>query len=401
MSAVPSSTTSTTLRNSDLSNLANLLQSQQVRKLDFAVPSSAISSVSGNLVLSDTSAVMDESGVTPTVGTYSPTAVCDEHLADKLNIPTAYLKRLRSEHIALFDANVNGWLERDNRRHLLRLFRPDDGGVGIARAMLSDSYRAIDHLDAVTAIFEGLNQATASLPPDSLKVTGCDLTERTMRIRISVPSIRVLAPVLLGQYRNPFEDSPRRAEAYRRHGIAPDSDGRPVIFAGLEASNSEVGGGAFSICPRITALTCLNGNRITKDATRAIHLGSKLDEGIIAWSHETQKKSLELISLKMRDSVAAFLSEEYLGRVVQELEVLAGKPVTKPEETVKVVCSQLAFSKARTEEVLASFIRGGQLSAGGVANAITAVAQDVEDADEAAQLEGVVVRALELAAAAS
>jgi len=31
-------------------------------------------------------------------------------MADKLGIPVAYLRRLRAEHLALYDANVNGWL---------------------------------------------------------------------------------------------------------------------------------------------------------------------------------------------------------------------------------------------------------------------------------------------------
>jgi hypothetical protein len=56
-------------------------------------------------------------GVTMTEGRYRPTDVCDAGIADKLGIRAAYLRRTRDSHPALFDANVNGWLEREMEQH--------------------------------------------------------------------------------------------------------------------------------------------------------------------------------------------------------------------------------------------------------------------------------------------
>jgi hypothetical protein len=51
------------------------------------------------------------------------------------------------------------------------------------------------------------------------------------------------------------------------------------------------------------------------------------------------------------------------------------------------------------EEILAHFIRGGQLTAGGVMQAVTSVAQTLDDADAAHEMESQAVRALDIAAA--
>jgi hypothetical protein len=47
---------------------------------------------------------------------------------------------------------------------------------------------------------------------------------------------------------------------------------------------------------------------------------------------------------------------------------------------------------------LAHFIRGGQLTAGGVMQAVTSVAQTLDDADTAADLEAQALRVMDLAA---
>jgi len=65
-----------------------------------------------------------------------------------LGIPAGYLRRMREQQPALLDANINTWLsEAPQRRFLVRTLRGEDGGPGIARAFLSDSYRIVDNLD--------------------------------------------------------------------------------------------------------------------------------------------------------------------------------------------------------------------------------------------------------------
>src|SRR6266568_5032565 len=179
-------------------------------------------------------------------------------------------------------------------------------------------------------------------------------------------------------------------------GHAPGSE--PVLFAGFIISNSEVGEGAWSITPRIVAEVCGNGLPIIADVARAVHLGSRQDEGVIRYTADTQDKELALITARARDAVATFLSPAYLQAKVTEIERTAGVPVTRPEETVRLAAKTAKFSDEVTDSILAHFIRGGQLTAGGVMQAVTSVAQTLDDADTAADLEAQALRVMDLAA---
>ena len=56
---------------------------------------------------------------------------------------------MRTQDPELYDHNVHAWLGRESGSYLLRLLRSDHGTEthGVMRAMLSQSYRAIDNLD--------------------------------------------------------------------------------------------------------------------------------------------------------------------------------------------------------------------------------------------------------------
>ncbi len=121
-----------TARNATLQDLAVLLRDQQARKVDVVAPAAAIRAEGGWLVLDGTVPDLGEDGVTMTAGRYRPTDVCDQGIADKLGIPAAYLRRTRESMPGLYDANVNGWLGRDDRSFLVRCLRDPGGGRGRA-----------------------------------------------------------------------------------------------------------------------------------------------------------------------------------------------------------------------------------------------------------------------------
>ena len=74
-------------RNATLTDLAVLLRDQQARKVDVVASASAIRAHRGQLVVDGTAPVLGEDGVTLTSGSYTPTNVCDQGVADKLGIP--------------------------------------------------------------------------------------------------------------------------------------------------------------------------------------------------------------------------------------------------------------------------------------------------------------------------
>ena len=377
---------STTARNASLQDLAALLQQQHSAKVDIVAPAHKVRSEGGVLVVTGADAEITEDGVTQADGRYLPTKVFDEGVADKLGIPLAYLRRLREERTDLYDANVNGWLhgldanDPDGRKFLLRCFRAEGDGLGVARAFLSDSYKVIDNFDVLTAALTGIRNAGIDVNIDR-----CDLTDRRMYVRIHAPAIEALAPTLLRGYRSPFTGA--------------TGDENPTVFAGFVVRNSETGGGAFTITPEITVRVCTNGMTITKDALRNVHLGSKMDEGVVRWSAETQQRNLALVTSQTKDAVQTFLDVDYVKAKIAEFEQVSSKPIADPAEDIKVIGKRLAFDEETTKGVLDFFIKGGQVTAGGVLQAVTAYAQTVEDADKAYEINDLGVRALEVAAA--
>lgn len=403
-----------TTRNATLGDLAQLLQQQHAAKLDVVAPAHTLRSRNGVLYVAGTDLDFSGDEPVPAAGAFVPTAVADEGLADKLGVPVTYLKRLRTERPDLYDANVNGWLlggtwvephdeqiaEADPRSFLVRLFRGDPGapGPGVCRAVLSDTYKRIDNLDVLMACLEGVKDAGVAV-----HMAGCDLTERRMYVRVVAPEVQAMAPALLRGYHSPYAHggvaratTPEQEAANAAAGFGPG--GEPILFAGFVISNSETGGGAFTITPRITARVCTNGMTVTRDALRNVHLGGKLDEGVVRWSDETQQRSLKLVASQARDAVTTFLDADYMAMVLDRVEEQAGKPLAQAADTIKVVGQQLRFTQERTDAILNHFILGGQATAGGVLNAVTSYAQTLGDADEAAEVEGLALRALELAA---
>ena len=375
-------------RNFPLQQLASTLQDQSARALDIIAGSGAIHSVGGRLVIEGVTPQLREDGVSMTDGTYTINDIANTGIAAKLGIPGAYLRKLADEFPDLYDMNVNGWLNRTDSRFLIRALRTDpttdtNGTIdGTVRAFLSDRYNRIDNLDVLMAALEGIKTSGAEI-----RIDGCDLTESRMHVRMYSPDVQVLAPTLLAGYRSPFDSRP--------------GSELPAVWGGFVISNSETGCGAFNIEPRLMVQVCRNGMVLEKSGFRRTHLGAQYagEDGIVQRSTETLNKTLELITAQTRDAVAAYLDTDYVTRMIRDLTAAAGAPVEDPDTTIKVISSRLKFTDTQQQSILNHFIKGADLTAGGIMHAITSVAQTVPDADEAHRLESAAVPALRLAAA--
>ncbi|HKT02575.1 MAG TPA: DUF932 domain-containing protein [Rugosimonospora sp.] len=369
-------------RNANLSDLAEVLQRRYARRQDIVASARSIHAVDGNLIVDRAGdPIITDDGVTSPAAEFVPTEVCDEGIAAKLDIPLRYLRRMRRDNIGLYDKNVNGWLESDTRKFMVRCLRASDGGPGVARALVSDRYGIIDDFDVLTAALDGVRQADVRA-----EVESCDLTDRRMYLRITCDGIRVMAPALLAGYRSPF--------------TGETGADNPVISAGAIIGNSEVGSGAFTITPSLRVRVCRNGVTITRDARRYVHLGHRMDEGEIEWSADTLRKCLDVITGKARDSIAAFVTREYAERALREIEGQAGRPVEQPDETITTVCKRLKISDEHRAGILNHFIRGGAVTAGGVLHAVTSFAQTLPNADDAYAMEAQGLEAMRIAAGA-
>jgi len=390
--------TDTELRTATLQDLATLLEAQQVRKVDAVVPASKITTRPDGLIrVEDVDGMLTDTGVIPVSGDYRPTDLAVEQLADKLGIPLAYARKLYTQRPDLFQANVDGWLHgyvarsadeswvegADPRSFLLRMFRPDMGDEpGMLRSFLSDRYKVIDHLDVLTSAIEGINNAGLEV-----QVQACDLTDRRMYVRIHAPQVEVLAPELLRGYRSPW--------------TGDQGTDNPTVFAGFVLSNSETGEGSWTIAPQVIVRICTNGMTMKRDVLRQVHLGGKLDQGVVRYGEDTQAAQLELVKLKARDTVATFLDVEYVRAKVAELTEQAGVKLDDPAKAVEIVTQRLSYTEGQRADVLRMFVEGGQMTAGGVMQAVTAAAQLQPSGDTQYAMELDAVPALEAAVAAA
>lgn len=396
----------TTMRNGNIGDLVELLKRQKDVKYDVVVTANKLRYNGGTLHVEGGAMRIDDDGVTDADAMLAPTDIFEGGLASRLDIPRHYLRRMRDEAIAssdslrqhaladLLDHNVNTWLaDEPSRKFLVRGFRTDDADeIGIARAILSDRFAMYDNLDVLMATLAGVNETGVET-----QVVSASLTERQMRVCIAAPGITALAPTLLGNYRSPYRVTPNDGG----QGNVTDAGGRelPIVFGGFVVSNSETGGGAFMITPRVVVKVCNNGMTITKDQMRAVHLGGVMEEGVISWSADTQRKILEVVTAKARDAVSAFLDEGYVARVVDTIEQTSSTPVEDAAGTIERVGKVHAFNDAEQAAILDCFIKSGDLTAGGVMQAVTAAAQRVDDADRQAEMEDLALDVLATAAA--
>lgn len=352
-----------TQRNLDLGDARQVLEDQHRAKYDIVTHSDLIRYTFGQLE------------VVTTDGAYylNPTDQFEGGVSQRLDIPRKYLRRLRDDakdHVdySALDKNVNHWLSRSERNWFIRGFRWDD--ESIARAFLSDRYNCIDHMDALFATLDGIAGAGIR----DVEVEAVDLSERSLRVKITSPSIRAAVPNFVENYRSPFGDNPRGSD-------------QPFIYAGLVMSNSETGSGAFQIAPHVTVLVCKNGMTRTAQALRKVHLGEKMEAGQIEWSRETRNAGIDLIKNQARDAVTYFLSQSYLDEVADELETAADVTFERPQKAVELVSKQMKYTDDEQDRIMSFFMTSGDPSAGGLVNAVTAFAQTVANPDRAAELE--------------
>src|SRR4029079_2842646 len=98
-----------------------------------------------------------------------------------------------------------------------------------------------------------------------------------------------------------------------------------------------------------------------------------------------QRKALDLITAKSRDAVVRFLDVDYVKHVLDEIREYVGVPVNDAVATIERVAKKHLFTDEEQASSLDCFIQGGDLTAGGVFQAVTAAAQNVGDPDRAAE----------------
>ena len=321
-----------------LTELAQKIEANKTEKKDYLAPTGGIKMLTEG---------QDEPQILiPDHGHFPIQPTTHSQIGEYLGIPGKYYDRMRQEAPSLLAENVNMWMGRKSDTRMVRTLR------GNARAFLSNSYNRIENDE----IAEVALPILLNIP--GIEVVSAEVTERRLYIQ---------------------------ATTTRLYGEVKKGD---VVQAGVAISNSEIGYGAASVAALDWRLACLNG-MISAQKFRAYHVGRRIEDNATLWSQETLRADDRAVLLKVRDMVKAAVDEVEFTKRLGRMKELAGeaKVTGDPTAVVKVLSAKVGANETEQGSILRSLIEGGDLSAWGLINAVTAQGHTARSYDRAVEFE--------------
>lgn len=262
---------------------------------------------------------------------YPITKSCHSQIADKLEIPFKYYRKMETESPRLLVENVNTWLKKSEKDFFIR-------GLGESvRAFLSDRYRVIDHLDILYCTLNELQAHEA-------EIEDCFLSETEMNIKV---------------------------KSQKLQDFVRDKD--DLITGGLFFTNSETGHKALRVEPRMFRVKCSNGMIVEEFKTREVHLGNG------------DELSDEMTYLSIRRSIRELFNK--FGEIIQTLRDSTEMKIKNVQKTIHNVVKHYKLSETQTENILMAFGAEPEYDKFGIANAVTMAAQREESWEKSVELE--------------
>jgi hypothetical protein len=325
-----------------LIELATELQRQQTTKKDFIAPTKQLQMVN-NPALGPVAMKVNGSGE------FGINKHAHAQIAVHTKIPQQYYDRMKEAAPALLADNVNHWLHENPTNRMVRTL---DGNV---RAFLSNRYRAIDNFDLATVVLPELERAHAN-------VVSTEVTESHLYIK-TVTATRNRVELRPGDW----------------------------LEFGVVISNSEIGAGSVKIEPYINRLICTNGMIAPDKGINKYHVGrasAELEAAYEVFRTATKEADDRAFFMKVQDAVRASFDSKQAQQIAGRLEgALEAKIDGKVEKVIEVVTKRFTLTDGDGGNILRNLIMGGELTQWGLANAITATANDEADYEKATSLE--------------
>jgi Domain of unknown function (DUF932) len=322
-----------------LSELAAKIEGNKELKQDYIADTSQTTMQ----VQNDKTVVLELPGDT---GTFPIMPMAHDQIGARTKIPAQYYDRMLAEAPDLLATNVNTWFRKNPEKRMVRTLGGD------TRAFLSNRYNRIENEEIAEVVLPIL----ADIP--DVRIISSEITERRMYIQALAP--RVEGQVKVGD----------------------------LVQAGICISNSETGHGAVSIAPLVYRLVCLNGMIANDGKLRANHVGGRIEETEALYQDDTRKADDRAILLKVRDHVRNAIDAVAFARRVEAMSGLTTATVTgSPEAAIEVLAKKIGASEGERSGILRSLIQGGDLSAWGLLNAVTAQAHSAESYDRSVEFE--------------
>lgn len=328
------------MRGIELVDLAKRITESRSLKADYLAPASAL-----EMAVQDDGKIGLKAFDGPDIPGVRP--IAHGQIGSYLAIPKPYYDRMLQHDPRLLANNVNRWFRDSNDKRMLRTM------AGDLRGFLSDRYQRIENEEVAEQVLPVLFEA-------GVTVKSCEVTER--RLYITAVNPRVRSDVKVGD----------------------------VVEAGVTISNSEVGFGAVSVRPFANRLFCDNGMVLPDGKFSAKHVGRRLseDEDLNAiFADDTRQADDRALLLKCRDTVRAALDEARFSRQVDKMRALAeGRVTGDPSKCVELLAQKAGITESEKGGLLGKLIEGGDLSAWGLTNAVTALAHNAADYDRSMEL---------------
>lgn len=285
---------------------------------------------------------------------FHPHAVAQ--LSDRLGIPGAFVRRemnagepWRREVIAdIVSSHLAQTPERD--RFLVRSVGSEIRGV------LSDAYRRLSSPMLATAFRDGV-LAAGAIPYEAGR------NDLKWWVRAILPT-----PV----------------------DVVSRAHGTEWVGIGVRIGNSDFGAGALDLDAELLRLVCVNG-MVGESVLRAVHLGGRLPPEI-RFADETYAMDTQVQALAIRDALPQLLSAEYVEKATAPLRAAMDDEVDA-EKAVAGVVRATRIGKAQAADLSrllmnrdGSIVPTGPVTRWSVAQAVSALANDATDVDDATEL---------------
>lgn len=246
-----------------------------------------------------------------------------------------------------------------------RMARTLDGNV---RALLSSSFRTLDNYDLFFHAFEVAKSCGA-------EIHTADLSDGWFYMRFIHPEWR---EIIAQQVDN------------RRTAVLANPD--DVVIPGCSLRNSEVGQGKLEAAPFIFRIKCLNG-MVADDAVTRVHLGRDKAEGVYT-SEQTADLSDKLVWSQVSDMVRTTFDRDRFRELCDVMRGASKDELVAPTEAVDAVVKQYGFSDAQRQAILNELVSPStDIDPGrtvwGLVNAVTSLANDIEEADDAHTVQAI------------
>jgi len=303
-------------------------------------------------------------------------------LAEKCSpsVPFNFFEKMMTERPKRLADLINGLHADDPKKRLVRTL---DNKV---RAWLSNSYRVIDNYDMAFTCLDEARKKNA-------QVFEASLSDKRMRIKFTTQEVWDKIDITQrsgpqgGWYAGAIGNRELIGKTILGATIREELPGGPgTIHPVVTVLNSETGHGGFHVRLGILMGICFNIATLETIVTR-VHLGDRLEEGI--FSPETISAESKAIMLKARDAVRAAFDQEKFAGIVAKAKAAQTDKIEAPAAAVDNVIEVCQINEEHKEALLTYFLRDYDSTRFGLAQAVSRRAQDLDDPDDAGELENI------------